>query len=41
MPVKLIQRYFAWCDECPWVSDYCQWGDQAEELLDSHIRSSH
>jgi len=41
MPVHDMQVYWATCDECPWVSDSCDWGSQAEELLDQHIRDNH
>lgn len=41
MPVHTITRYCSDCDECEWVSEYCDWYDQAQELLDNHIKDKH
>ena len=41
MPVHNMLTYWSTCDECDWVSENCDWQDQAETLLDSHIRDVH
>jgi hypothetical protein len=41
MPVHETRRFVADCDECDWVSEPCDWEDQAATLLDQHIREKH
>lgn len=41
MPVHNTLAYWVTCDECDWVSEYCDWHSQAEDLLDKHIEEDH
>lgn len=41
MPVHSEAVFWAECDECDWGTDSLPYRDQAEAMLDRHIRDVH